>query len=205
MKIYIIKSTQSKVPLAEIRVEGDQIEFIVDNSNGAVPKMANNSFKELSRKVSASSHLSLEEPTKSSITMFRYILSNGDVAEISSDGHTCILNGKILEPEEKDALFAAIKRGEISVNRKADGIQQYPIMPSIKPTEKKQQKNFISKAALDNIRKEQKQAIEAGKLSTPEYDYEIESGDYRGAESPNYVKRILYKLKYGTSPRRLDQ
>lgn len=205
MKIYVIKSTQSKIPLAEVRVEGDQIEFIVDNSNGSIPKMANNSFKELSRKISASSHLSLEEPTKSSITMFRYVLSNGDIAEISSDGHTCVLNGKMLDADEKEALFAAIKRGELTVTRKTDGTQPYPIMPSVQVPKQKEEKNFLSKTALESIRKEQQEAVDAGRLSTPEYDYEIESGDYRGSEDSNYAKRILYKLKYGTSPRRLDQ
>ena len=89
MKVYVIKSDYSEVPLAEVRTDGDTVDFVVDNTNGKLPQMVQSSLPKLRMLCDNSSHMRLEEPKKATVNLLRYVMDNGDVVEITSDGHTC--------------------------------------------------------------------------------------------------------------------
>jgi hypothetical protein len=142
------------------------------------------------------------EDSEPTVNLLRYVLDNGDVVEVTTDGHTAILNGKLLGSEEKSALFVAIKRGEIKVARKADPSKPIPVFPT--PTAQGGQitnpvKSEVSQGMIDAIRQRQSSLSKMRSLSSKSYDYEIENGDYAGAEDPSYCKEILYALRYGDS------
>jgi hypothetical protein len=124
-------------------------------------------------------------------------MDNGDVVEITTDGHTAILNGNLLSLEEKQALFAAIKSGELKVARKADMSAPIPVFPEEKRPEMKKVKPTVSQDMLDAVDKFQNKITKMRSLSTKSYDYEIESQNYSGAEDSEYVKRMLYLMRYG--------
>src|SRR5271157_5333002 len=135
MKLFTITSEYSKAPLAEIRTDGRRLEFIVDNTAGMLPKMAQNSFQVLEHIVSQSSHLEMHEPVVPTVSLLRYILDNGDVVEVTADGKTALVNGRLLNPQEQKALFDSIKRKELKVTRRADMANAVPVMPTMHPVQ----------------------------------------------------------------------
>ncbi len=199
MKILVLKSSYSEAPLAEIRTDGRIIEFVVDNSKGKLPAQVGNSLDALKQLVDGSSHLSLEEPKQATVGLHRYILDNGDVVEVTTDGKTAMLNGKLLQQQEKDALFAAIKRKEINVKRKADIEESIPLFGSAQqksPTLPAPPEGF-RKAIMDEIDAQEAERKAIRKRATKAYDEEIEKAVLRGCEDPEWVRKLLYDMKYG--------
>ena len=92
MQIYVVKSHVSSTPLAEVRTDGRRCEFLVDNTNGKLPKACANSFERLKQIVGTSSHLTLESAKNATIGLLRYIMTNGDIVEMTTDGKTALLN-----------------------------------------------------------------------------------------------------------------
>ena len=197
MKIYVIKSDTSPIPLAEIRVVGDTLEFIVDNTQGALPTKLHNSFANLKKYLKGSSHLFLEEPKKATVNLLRYVMDNGDVVEITSDGHTVVLNGNILAEPEKNALFAAFKRGEIKVSRKTEVQDALPILPTPPPVQQPMIKPKLDPEIMAMIKSDQDKRDDAAAMSSATYDHEIEQKSLHDAEDKEYVRKMLYFLKYG--------
>jgi hypothetical protein len=137
MKVYRIVSKHSEIPLAEIRADDHgSIEWTVDNTNGKLPSEAGDNLASISKYVEANKHMDFAEDDKSAAQLLRYVLENGDVAEVTTDGASCVLNGKILSQEEKAAFFDAITQGTIKVARKADVMRPIPV-PATKPLEYK--------------------------------------------------------------------
>jgi hypothetical protein len=128
-------------------------------------------------------------------------MDNGDVVEITTDGHTAILNGILLNTEEKDVLFQSIKRGELKVAHKADPTKPVPVFPSLPAKQKEENpvKSEISPGMMEAIKDRQSSLAKMRSMSSKSYDYEIENGDYSGAEDPEYCKKLLYALRYGDS------
>lgn len=193
-------SSNSQYPLAEIRTDGKTIDVVVDNTDGKITDKIKN-FQQLLKYIKNSSILSLIQDSNPTINLLRYVMDNGDIVEITTDGHTAILNGELLGDEEKQALFAAIKRGEINVSRKADPTKPIPVFPSLPPEQKKENpvKSEISPGMMEAIKNKQAELAKMRNMSSKSYDYEIENGDYSGAEDPEYCKQILYALRYGDS------
>lgn len=171
------------------------VDVYVDNTNGKLSKIK--TMEQLTRYVKSSSVLSLIQDSEPTVNLLRYVMDNGDVVEITTDGHTAILNGNLLSSEEKQALFNAIKSGEIKVARKADMSAPVPVFPDEKRPEVQAIKPTVSQDMLDAVDKFQSKITRLRNLSTKSYDHEIESGDYSGAEDPAYVKRMLYLMRYG--------
>lgn len=197
MKIVVIKSDYSEVPLAEIRTDGRALDFVVDNTEGKLPKLFQNNYQTMTKIVQGSSHMQIEEPKKATVNLLRYVMNNGDVVEITSDGHTCMLNGTLLSSEEKDALFAAVRRGEIKVTRKTDIQQAIPIMPSNPPPEQKPVKIALNAGLMDLVNKDQQEADKIQKLASRKYDQEIEDAQLHEAEDKDWTRQMMYWLKYG--------
>lgn len=95
MKVYKLLASDSQVPLAEIRIDdrGNKMEVFSDNTNGKITNMAGDDFQKLLGIVNHSSTLSLEETKDATVGLLRYLTSNGDVIEMTTDGHTCMING----------------------------------------------------------------------------------------------------------------
>jgi hypothetical protein len=199
MKIVVIKSDHSEVPLAEIRTDGQVLDFVVDNTDGQLPQLFQNSYERMTNIVGKSSHLQISEPEKATVNLLRYVMNNGDVVEITSDGHTVILNGSLLSIEEKNALFEAFRRGELRVSSKTDIQQAIPIMPTSPKITAPIEKQMISPAIMQVIRKDQQKKDQDMMLASKDFDQEIEDADLSGAEDAGWVKKLLYHLKYGGS------
>lgn len=197
MKILVVKSDHSEVPLAEIRTDGRVLDFVVDNTNGKLPKLFQNSFERMNQVVQGSSHMSIEQPQKATVNLLRYVMNNGDVVEITSDGHTCLLNGNILSQQEKDALFAAVKRGEIKVTRKTDAQQAIPVIPSAPPQQQKPIDLKLNSGIMDMVDKDQQAADKAQRLASKQYDQQIEEAQIHEAEDKDWTRKMMYWLKYG--------
>ncbi len=197
MKILVIKSDHSEVPLAEVRTDGNVLDFVVDNTQGRLPKLFKNSYQQMMKIINMSSHMTAEQPQKATVNLLRYVMNNGDVVEITSDGHTCMLNGTLLSQQEKDALFAAVKRGEIKVSRKTDIQQAIPLMPPPAPPEQTISKPRLSPEITKMIQDDQEKQRQAEKMNSAAYDQQIEEAELHEAEDKEWTRRLMYWLKYG--------
>jgi hypothetical protein len=196
MQLFIIKSLHDELPLAEIRTDGTKMDWIVDNTNGHLPRISQGSFERLQQVVQKSSHMNMEHPTESTVGMLRYLLVNGDVVEITTDGRSAKLNGKLLEDQEKTALMSLIASGKLPVKQKADIQRPMAIMPSpqkkVTPREVGP-KNFSP--AMKDLLKQQSEDKKAKKSrNSRHYDFDIENGHYDDDE--NFVKSLFYGLRY---------
>ena len=199
LKVYVIKTSTSEAPLAEIATDGHIIDWRVDNTKGTLPKSVGKDFAKLSAMCAGSSHLTMEEPKEATAQLLTYILTNGDTVEITTDGKTAILNGKLLAEEEKNSLFAAIKTGQIKISQKADLANPVPVLPSmhIDPELKPESVKSVDQEVLAGIQKLNKEKKMKHDLSDSDYDYSIEEADYRGNEDPEWTKALMYRLKHG--------
>lgn len=197
MKIFVIKSSHSEVPLAEIRTDGRVLDFVVDNTNGKLPRLFQNNYETMIKIVSNSSHLDIEQPKQATVNLLRYLMDNGDVVEITSDGHTVILNGNLLGQPEKDALFAAFRRGEIKVSRKTDIQQALPIMSGGQPVQQQMPKPKFTTGLMAKIEEDQASADRRTRLASRKYDEDIENAQLHAAEDKEWTRKLMYWLKYG--------
>lgn len=200
IKIVVIKSDHSEVPLAEIRTDGRVLDFVVDNTNGKLPGLFQNSFQRMNEIVQKSSHLQMEEPKKQTVNLLRYVMDNGDVIEITSDGHTCMLNGDMVDEDTKNALFAAVKRGELKVARKTPIQEALPIMPTPPAPDQepsKPTKVTMSPGVTGMIKKQQAEADRNKQLASKKYDQDIENAKLHEADDKDWSRSMLYWLKYG--------
>jgi len=197
MKIYVIKSKESPVDLAEIRTDGNRLEFIVDNTDGHFPMIVSGSFQKLKRLVERSHHIVMEEPSKPTTYIQRFLLSTGELVEITTDGKTALLNGRLLEAKEKEALLGAIYSGQIQVKHKPQDMNEaIPVLPSFKKVPEKAPPPQYDKEMIDSFLKEIKSRKAARKNNSKEYDYEIENADYVNKKEAEDVKKLWYALKY---------
>ena len=184
MKIYRLISDLTDIPLLEVRTDGNRIEVIVDNSNGKIPSEIGNTLQSLEDYANKSSHLSLEEPEEPTAHLLRYVLENGDVAEVTTDGKTCMLNGKLLTRAEKAAFFDALTSGKAKVARKADIQNPIPISgPKKQKNTYNSAKNFDVNQIKKNIEikkekdKDKFQQALLGKLDLSNYSFDVPSED----------------------------
>jgi hypothetical protein len=197
MKVLTIKSHNSDHTLAEIRTDGRLVEFIVDNTNGKLSKLVGREYSKLEALLANSSVLYSEEPKVATAHLVRYVLDNGDVAEITTDGRTCLLNGKMLTEEEKVALFNAIRTGELKVAHKADRERPVPVLPPMQSMSQPQKQTGMDKDITSHFKSMLIDKEKDESNSDIEYDHEIENADLSSAEDPAYTKRLMYLLKYG--------
>jgi len=199
LKTYVIRSSTSSVPLAEIRTSNGIIDWIVDNTKGTLPHSVGKDFAKLQAMCANSSHLTMEEPQEATAQLLTYILTNGDTVEITTDGKTAILNGKLLAEEEKNSLFAAIKAGQVKISQKADLANPVPVLPTmhIQRELKPESIRSIDQETMNELKRLQAEQQKQEELSDEKYDHAIENSDLRGDEDPEWTKSFLYRLKYG--------
>ena len=189
MRVLIVKSSENELPLAEVREAGGIIDFIVDNTEGMLPKKVGKSYQALLDFIKHSSRFTLEEPKEPTASLLRYILNNGDVVEITTDGKTAMLNGKLMSEEEKQALFEAIRNKQISISRKADPSSPVPVMPTpkIKQVPIAKVGTTMDKTKLKAIADMETKKSKSAQNDDSDYDNQIEKMDLRGAEDPQFV------------------
>jgi hypothetical protein len=197
MQVYVITSDVSSTPLAEVRTDGNRVEFIVDNTDGVLPQEVGGSYERLMKLANGSSHIRLQQPQKATVNLIRYVMDNGDVVEITSDGRTCMLNGELLDEARKNALFVAIRRGEIKVARKAD--KPVPVIPTqpttaqAAPEPPHQSREVIGLLADMHARQKQIETTYSGRN-----DPAIEQVDRSYSDDPAFSKAMAYYAKHGT-------
>ncbi len=197
MQLFIITSDYSKLPLAELRTDGKNIDWIIDNSNGKLSRMAQGNFQILSSIIEKSSHMKLEHPTQATVGLLRYSLENGDIIEITTDGKTAMLNGSLIAEEEKIALMSLIGSGKIKVKGKANLASPMPIrrMPKQPPQEESKPNDD---AEGEEIRKKARDKIEDERNHwSPRKDKVIDAIDFSDSHCPDLGRQLLYLMKYG--------
>lgn len=199
MELYVITSIYSDIPIAELRTDGKNIDWIVDNTEGRLPLGCQNSLEILKGIVDKSSHLTMVPPTEATVGLVRYTLENSDTVEITTDGKTAMLNGDLMEETDKLALMSAINGGHLKVKTKGDISK--PIM--IKPPEKKEEKATSSTSKLPNAAAaksfldadSKKKRLEA--YYSKDGDASIDSMRMRSESETKQLQNLMYLLKYG--------
>lgn len=197
MELYVITSEYSDIPLAEIRTDGRSLEFTVDNTNGKLPASLGNDFSRLKKIINSSHHLRMSHPQDATLGLLRYSLENGDIIEVTTDGKSCLLNGDLLQEQEKDALFYAIANGHLKVKEKADLSRPIPILPKVAPAPIKKESE-IDKEYMNGLKKSRAEKEQQDAIDSSKYDRRIEAIDFSDMDNPAFSQDLLYTLKYGT-------
>lgn len=197
INLWVIKSLHSSTPLAEIREDGTNIDWILDNTNGKLPQVAGGDFAKLKSVIDKSSHMTMTEPDFATVGILRYSLENSDIVEITTDGKTALLNGKIMPEEEKIGLMSAISSGKIKVKNKANLEKPMQVFPKRKAYKVPEKPQTIKKESLEAIQKHLDAKKSKDELNDRNHDSEINAVDFSGDEYPGRGKQLLYLLKYG--------
>ena len=199
METLKVLSANSEHALGECRTDKKAVDWIVDNTDGKLSKIK--TYEQLLKYVKRSTYLKLQPSHDATANLLRYVLNNGDVVEVTTDGRTAILNGNLLTAEEKDALMFAISNKDLQVAHKSDPSKPVQVMPKINVSDKQEElkSGGLSPDVIKAMEASDQKSQKARNTSNEYYDHDIETGDYRGAEDPEYVKQMLYKMKYGGS------
>ena len=127
----------------------------------------------------------------------------GDVVEVTTDGKTALVNGRLLNYQEQQALFASIKNKELNVKRRADMAHAVPVLPSMhkEPESESKKSDMVPQSALAELKSRFDKKREAQQSGTSFNDKSIEKMDLKSDYSfnPETGKQLLYLLKYGVS------
>jgi len=199
MELYVITSTHSPVPLAEVRTDGTNIDWILDNTRGKLIRMSGGVWERLKFIIEQSSHLEMKTPSEATVGLLRYSLENGDIVEITTDGKTAQLNGQIISEGEKSVLMQAISSGQIKIKGKADIARPMVIAPQTKTPEMEEERKSekVTESYLSSVERSRGKAESAASTDNEKYDKKIESIDFSGSVFPALGKQLLYLLKYG--------
>ena len=155
IELFVITSLHSPIPIAEIRTDGKNIDWILDNSGGKLARTADGDFLRLKSIIDRSSHLEMKTPTEATVGLLRYSLENGDIVEITTDGKTAQLNGQIMPEEEKFGLMSAIASGKIKVKNKADISTPMQLIPRPKPPKTQAPAEPVDSKTIQAIKRSQ--------------------------------------------------
>jgi hypothetical protein len=167
---YKITSDYGNAHLADIRTDGTNISWVNDSTSGKLALSCKNNFKLLKEMADKSSHIKLTF-SEDKVAIHRFILTHGDVAEITADNATHILNGTILTPEQSAALDNMIQSGQVQVTQRAD-LNSPIVMPTSKPGLSKEikNKNKTPDPELDAIMKKREEKRYQDSLNNASYD-----------------------------------
>lgn len=195
MKALLIKSSQTDEIMAEIRTDGHSCQFIMDKTNGKIPDLFAKGLTDGINKIDESD--SLEIVNNPNVKSHTYVLTNGDVIVITTDGKNACLNGKLLSPENFNKMHKLLAEGKLKVSKKANmdypdelqGIAR-PVQSPIKDTRQERFENSLANFA------QQKQKI--GSFSN-KYDPNIDQMDFPELDKNMHdmMKKIIYDAVYG--------
>ncbi|RLF66859.1 MAG: hypothetical protein DRN30_01370 [Thermoplasmata archaeon] len=197
MELHVIMSSYSELPLAEIRTDGINIDWVLDNTDGKLSRMAGGDFSRLKFIVDKSHHLTMKTPDGATPGILRYSLENGDIVEITTDGKTALLNGKILPEDEKMGLMSALGSGKIKIKNKADIERPLPITPRATKSYKKPAPQKMDSRVHKSIAKVHKKKRDSESTNSRHSDKKIDAVDFTGTSCPDFGRQLLYLLKYG--------
>lgn len=195
---FIVKSTASPKVLCEFRTDGNSIEYMVDNTDGNIQMMLGKNFAEAKEAIRNSSHITMEPSTKRTHGYFRYLLDNGDTVEITADGLTCLVNGQLVNEQQKNILMDAIVSGQVTVKNKAN-INSPTIVPPYRrpaPAPKKEI-DHSQMAFMRALNKNYATMEEEEKEASSDFDHRIERADYSNSEDPSFSKSLGYLVTHG--------
>ena len=113
IKIQEIISDYSAMPLAQIRTDGNKVDWIDDGEK--MGEVAGDDYESLLSFIQSHSHLTLRD-NENPVAIRHLTLSNKDTVSITDDGKTAFLNGKLLTIAQKDNLQAMLDSGALSVS-----------------------------------------------------------------------------------------
>jgi hypothetical protein len=121
MLLLKVKSRITGETLAQLRSSKDKVQVIADRSNGAITSLFEQGMDVGKQKLDRSSTLMLEKDD-TNVLVHKYLLTNGDIVQITSDGITVILNGVILDEDYKQKLLQALAEKQLTVAQKSPGV-----------------------------------------------------------------------------------
>lgn len=122
MKIFNIISNIDDKKLAEIRTDKESAQTLLDQTGGKIEAMFSKGFEKGKKLVENSSAIRIERYDGQTIRIYRYLLENGDMVVITSDGQTLSLNGKLLDANHKQRFLEILASGQIKVSKKSDPV-----------------------------------------------------------------------------------
>jgi hypothetical protein len=188
MMTYRIIQEGSSQPLAVLRANKDTFGIVLDRTGGEFEKQFGNDFKKLRDSLVSKSYIQLvadEEP----VPFTRYLLSTGDVLEISNDKATIVLDNAILTDADKASLMQQIQAGQLKImgtSERFDGTQDAPIKAPEIPTPKPP-KAELPAAMLKNQQLDEQSSVN--------YDPRIDDTDFYTLD-PEFTRALAYKFKY---------
>ena len=197
IELYVITSKHSNTPLAEIRTDGRNIDWVLDNTNGHLPQTAGGSYEKLKSIIESSSHLEMTTPEEATVGLLRYSLENGDIVEITTDGKTAQLNGQLMPEDEKFGLMSAIASGKIKVKNKADISTPLQLIPKAKQPKKEVPAEPAGDEEIKAIQRSREKSKAKSSLNNARKDSTIDEMKFEGTECPEMGRQLLYLLKYG--------
>lgn len=197
IRVMVVSSSYSKVPLAEVRTDGRSVDFVVDNTNGMLPSSVGNRYDKLMEIVNSSRYLSIADQEKPTVNLIRYLLSDHRVVEITSDGLTCLVDGKLISEKEKQDLFLSIKNKQISIKSRQNDPVPVQAPPKVKqPAVAVKQVGDMSSAIQDVLRTIKEKQTEEKRYNRY-WDGGIEDADLSDSDDPKESKSFMYFMKYG--------
>ena len=197
IKVYTITSLYSDTPLAEVRTDGVNLDWVVDNTKGKISIISGNSLEKLKQVIDQSSHLSLNQSTGSTLGILRYFLKSGDVVEVTTDGKTAQLNGKLMTESEKNGLMSAIFNGKVEVKQKADIKQPLQLISTPERRVESPKKKVISPIYSEQVKKAGKKQDEIDSLNNKKRDSRVNAIGFEDSHCPQMGRELLLLLKYG--------
>lgn len=177
LKIQTIVSSHSKVPVAQIRTDGRNIEWIVDNYD---LQSHHKDYPSLQAHITSSSDLQFKDDSGPVSNLRNFALSSGDTLSMTDDGNTALLNGRLLTPAQKAVLLKEIQEGRVKVSGEGASLSMLPKPKQEAPTEDFDQ----------SLRDMAAKKPEAKKGSVT-YDPEFEEID------GFFAKQVCYYNRYG--------
>jgi hypothetical protein len=197
LETYILTSDYSNKPLAAIRAVGPRYEILEDNTDGQVDQLAQGDFNRLKQIVAKSSHMKLVQDDRPMPQYHRYMLNNGDIVEITSDGKTALLNGELLGEQEKAELLNMLATNQLQVEH---GREDRPLtaMPKMKVQEKEAVpvQPHLNSGIMSGIDERKMAKQQQRRQASVQYDPFLEKPDF-GTLDQEFTKQLGYGLKYG--------
>jgi hypothetical protein len=197
LETYILTSDYSDKPLAAIRAVGPRYEIMEDNTDGQIDRLAQGDFNRLRQVVAKSSHLRLTADDRPIPQYQRYLLNNGDVVEITTDGQTVLLNGELLGENEKANLLNLLATNQLIVHHGRHE-QALTAMPKIKtkPQQAAPPQPNLDPGLMEGIDIKKAEVDKKTKRASNHYDPFLEDADFNTLD-PAFTKQLGYGLKYG--------
>jgi len=183
MKLLKVQSRLTGETLAQLRAVQDEVQVVSDKTNGMISQVFESGLTTGKQKLDRSSALALVQDD-TGIQIHRYLLANGDLVQITSDGVTVVLNGQILDEDYKQRLLQALAEQQLTVIQKSPGVGP---------------EAFYQPKPVDMLEQERKEILRQKFTQTDAYDKALASKKPKKTHNydPDLEKLIRQHPKHG--------